>query len=781
VKKIIFGIFCFLFLLIIQSISPKVTLAAKTDYYHACCRAGIAQNNCSPGTGDEWDYFTTQRECDSRYRELNTYGYTCNSGEGIQGYDGGGKPILIPGVCSLDGNSIRCRGGISQSIVNSTFCEAVPTTPTPPRQAPTPTPTLRTPPPPPSTPTPGQGTCQNVNIYFDAPSYTVGQTVKTWVRGNIPQSAGLTMVVNAYPGGAIINPAFHGVTGSGSDNTWTWSFPLQREGTYMVYTYSKGVLCPGSRSISVRAPSAGQGPTCNISATPESGSSPLAVNLTANAFASSGFTINQSQWNFGYTNQPPKYYYTFSPTISETASQTFYQNTNVTFTATDSSGMSTTCSKYIAITGSPVPTPPVSANTVYMQNLTFNPNYINVPMGQAVTWYNRDITNHTVTSIDGRFPNSGIIGPGQSYTAYFTQPGTFPYRCDFHPLTMTGTVQVGTGGIGGPLPGDPSRPTCQLSAPQIGPNGMTVTVTNQASSPAGRAIRQYWFDFGISGGQYSQTPTGTYTYPTIGRYRVSSYVIDEVGARSDPCVSTDFYVQPAVPTPYTPPPTSCTQAIQAAFRSPQSGNVWMNPAGITSSTFPFFNISAQLGGFFNYSHITDPNQTPDPNISLRVTGPNNYNEPFTNGAYFTPPTGGNYTLYATSRFGGCSATATLVADYATPTPTPPYFYPTPTPPYFYPTPTPPYFYPTPTPDFTIINPYDNSWSGPEFSQPAIDNNPDSSQPYIYPSPTPYSAQPYSPEPETYYRPLPYNWAPSYPQPSNEGPIYDNSIYSHPNI
>ncbi len=106
---------------VFQSLKPQVAKAAEVSPGAACCRAGIENNLCSPGTGNEWKYFSTQSECDTWAQTLNTYGYTCNPGEGTVG-----------GSCTQDGDgSIRCRGGISQSVVNPSFCG------TPPPPAPT--------------------------------------------------------------------------------------------------------------------------------------------------------------------------------------------------------------------------------------------------------------------------------------------------------------------------------------------------------------------------------------------------------------------------------------------------------------------------------------------------------------------------------------------------------------------------------------------------------------------------------------------------------------------
>ncbi len=81
-----------------------------------------------------------------------------------------------------------------------------------------------------------------------------------------------------------------------------------------------------------------------------------------------------------------------------------------------------------------------SNNTVIIQSASFQPDSLTVPAGTTVTWINRDIVRHTVTSREGLF-DSGRLGSGESFTYTFEEPGTFDYYCTIHP-TMQGTVTV---------------------------------------------------------------------------------------------------------------------------------------------------------------------------------------------------------------------------------------------------------------------------------------------------------------------------------------------------
>lgn len=63
-----------------------------------------------------------------------------------------------------------------------------------------------------------------------------------------------------------------------------------------------------------------------------------------------------------------------------------------------------------------------------------------VPAGGRVVVTNTDGASHTWTAVDGLF-DSGTLAEGDSFEFTFDEPGTFEYRCNFHP-SMTGTITV---------------------------------------------------------------------------------------------------------------------------------------------------------------------------------------------------------------------------------------------------------------------------------------------------------------------------------------------------
>jgi LPXTG-motif cell wall-anchored protein len=101
---------------------------------------------------------------------------------------------------------------------------------------------------------------------------------------------------------------------------------------------------------------------------------------------------------------------------------------------------------------------PASAATssVSIVDFAFSPATITIAPGDSVLWANNGNTQHTSSSDlgSGETWDSGTLNPGGTFSHTFSNAGSFPYHCNFHPTTMTGTVivQAGGGGAGGGLP-----------------------------------------------------------------------------------------------------------------------------------------------------------------------------------------------------------------------------------------------------------------------------------------------------------------------------------------
>ena len=77
---------------------------------------------------------------------------------------------------------------------------------------------------------------------------------------------------------------------------------------------------------------------------------------------------------------------------------------------------------------------------VKIDNFSFGPAAITVPVGATVTWINRDDIPHTVVSDDKVF-KSKVMDTDEKFSYTFSKPGTYPYFCSVHPK-MTGKVVV---------------------------------------------------------------------------------------------------------------------------------------------------------------------------------------------------------------------------------------------------------------------------------------------------------------------------------------------------
>jgi plastocyanin len=80
------------------------------------------------------------------------------------------------------------------------------------------------------------------------------------------------------------------------------------------------------------------------------------------------------------------------------------------------------------------------ANEVFIQGMAFNPSSITVAAGTTITWTNKDVVNHTVTSKTNVF-DSGSLSKGSTFSFTFATAGTYSYYCQVHP-SMVASVTV---------------------------------------------------------------------------------------------------------------------------------------------------------------------------------------------------------------------------------------------------------------------------------------------------------------------------------------------------
>ena len=84
--------------------------------------------------------------------------------------------------------------------------------------------------------------------------------------------------------------------------------------------------------------------------------------------------------------------------------------------------------------------PSAASAEVKIDNFSFGPETLTVPVGTTVTWTNRDDIPHTIVSTDGVF-KSKVRDTDEKFSYSFAKAGTYPYYCSVHPK-MTGKIVV---------------------------------------------------------------------------------------------------------------------------------------------------------------------------------------------------------------------------------------------------------------------------------------------------------------------------------------------------
>jgi amicyanin len=83
---------------------------------------------------------------------------------------------------------------------------------------------------------------------------------------------------------------------------------------------------------------------------------------------------------------------------------------------------------------------PAGTTPVVVDNFSFTPATVSVPVGTTVTWTNHDDIPHNVVSTERTF-KSPVLDTNEAFSHTFDAAGTFKYYCSLHPR-MTGQVVV---------------------------------------------------------------------------------------------------------------------------------------------------------------------------------------------------------------------------------------------------------------------------------------------------------------------------------------------------
>lgn len=77
---------------------------------------------------------------------------------------------------------------------------------------------------------------------------------------------------------------------------------------------------------------------------------------------------------------------------------------------------------------------------IHIDNFTFSPQTLSVPVGTTIVWVNRDDTPHRLVGNKAEF-KSPVLDTDEKYSWTATQAGSVAYFCSMHPH-MTGTIVV---------------------------------------------------------------------------------------------------------------------------------------------------------------------------------------------------------------------------------------------------------------------------------------------------------------------------------------------------
>jgi Icc protein len=96
----------------------------------------------------------------------------------------------------------------------------------------------------------------------------------------------------------------------------------------------------------------------------------------------------------------------------------------------------------IAITDLPLEAdgPATGMHDVVIDNFSFAPSVVTVPVGATISWVNHDDVPHVVLSTEKKF-KSPVLDTDEKFSHSFDAPGTYEYFCSLHPR-MTGRIVV---------------------------------------------------------------------------------------------------------------------------------------------------------------------------------------------------------------------------------------------------------------------------------------------------------------------------------------------------
>jgi plastocyanin len=114
----------------------------------------------------------------------------------------------------------------------------------------------------------------------------------------------------------------------------------------------------------------------------------------------------------------------------------------------------------------------------------FDPDPVEIPVGDSVHWTNEDGVNHSVHFNGEDAPLKEPSPAADMGSRTFAAAGTFKYRCDVHP-SMTGTIVVGDGG--GTPTATPTATATATTTATATPEPTVIAGETPTPAPSGRS------------------------------------------------------------------------------------------------------------------------------------------------------------------------------------------------------------------------------------------------------------------------------------------------------
>src|SRR6185436_17651187 len=339
-------------------------------------------------------------------------------------------------------------------------------------------------------------------------------------------------------------------------------------------TDNQGAAATASASVTVSSTPANQAPVARLTASPSSGTAPLAVRLDASASSDADGSIVSYRFDFGDGTSA-------GPQSSSVANHTYAAGSwTARVTVTDNQGAAATASASVTVSSTP-------ANQAPVARLTASPSSGTAPLAVRLDASASSDADGSIVSYRFDFGDGTSAGPQSSSVANHTYAaGSWTAR-----VTVTdnqGAAATASASVTVSSTPANQAPVARLTAsPSSGTAPLAVRLDASASSDADGSIVSYRFDFGdgtSAGPQSSSVANHTYA---AGSWTARVTVTDNQGAAATASASVTVSSTPANQAPVarlTASPSSGTAPLAVRLDASASSDA---DGSIVSYRFDF--------------------------------------------------------------------------------------------------------------------------------------------------------------------------------------------------